>query len=345
MISQLEAFFRPLVPTLFVVAIIVVLFIGLRWLFLRKSLVLEQEKRLPRQLGLAGFAFFGIIATILALPITSEIRNQLFTVLGLLASGIIALASTTIVSNAMAGLMLRSTRCFRTGDYIRVKEHFGRVTQRGLLDTEIQTEDRELTMLPNLFLITNPVTVVRTSGTLVSTSLTLGYDTHHEKLCKLLEDAAHEAELTDPFVRIMELGNFAVTYRVSGFLDDIKNLLTARSNLCKKILDVLHAAGVEIMSPTIMNQRQTTMETKFVPADAVEHHAESGKKQIEEMMFDKAEQAEKIEATQQSLEKEIKELEEQIKEGSNDDHTALKERLKSQKAKLKIVIDAKEKKD
>ena len=39
---------------------------------------------------------------------------------------------------------------------------FGRVTERGLFHTEIQTEDRDLVTLPNLYLVTNPVKVVRT---------------------------------------------------------------------------------------------------------------------------------------------------------------------------------------
>ena len=62
-------------------------------------------------------------------------------------------------------------RNFRPGDFVRVGERLGRVTERGLFHTEIQTEDRDLTTLPNLYLVTNPVTVVRASGTIVSTTV------------------------------------------------------------------------------------------------------------------------------------------------------------------------------
>ena len=65
---------------------------------------------------------------------------------------------------------LRAVRNFRMGDFIRVAEHFGRVSERGLFHTEIQTENRDLTTLPNLFLVTHPVTTIRTSGTIVSTN-------------------------------------------------------------------------------------------------------------------------------------------------------------------------------
>jgi small-conductance mechanosensitive channel len=213
---------REFTPFLVVVAAVVLCLAAVRWLLLRKSLSLGNERRLPRQLVLLGLSAIGIVAAVLALPVPDVTRNQLLTVLGLLVSAIIALSSTTLVANAMAGLMLRATKSFRTGDFIRVESQFGRVTERGLLDTEIQTEDRELTTLPNLYLISNPVTVVRSSGTIVSVSLSLGYDVHHAKVEPLLLEAARKADLEEPFVRVLDLGNFSVTYRISGFLADIK---------------------------------------------------------------------------------------------------------------------------
>ena len=53
------------------------------------------------------------------------------------------------------------------------RDHFGRVSERGLFHTEIQTQDRDLTMLPNLYLVTHPVTAIRSSGTIVSSIVTV----------------------------------------------------------------------------------------------------------------------------------------------------------------------------
>ncbi len=181
-------------------------------------------------------------------------------------SGTFAFSSTTIMANLMAGVMLRMTRPFRTGDFIRVESYFGRVAERGLLDTEIQDESRELIAIPNTYLISHAVTVVRSSGTIVSTTLSLGYDVHHLVVEPLLLRAAERARLEDPFVHVLELGNYAITYRVSGLLVEVKNLLTVRSNLCREILDVLHEEQIEIASPTIMNQRRWPEETKLIPA-------------------------------------------------------------------------------
>ena len=179
------------------------------------------------------------MALVLAFPVSESSRNQIIGLIGLLLSGIIAFSSSTIFANLMAGIMLRVTRPFGTGDFVSVNGHFGRVVERGLLDTEIQTEDRELVAFPNTSLITNPVTVVRSSGTIVSVKLSLGYDIHHSRIETLLLDAVKECGLDEPFVQILELGNFAVTYKASGMLVDTKTLLTARSNLCRAVLDTL----------------------------------------------------------------------------------------------------------
>ncbi|GAA0560177.1 hypothetical protein GCM10009098_30290 [Rheinheimera aquimaris] len=57
-------------------------------------------------------------------------------------------------------------------------------------------------------------------------------------------------------MHILELGNFAVTYRISGLLTEPKQLLSCRSALYGSILDTLHRQQVEIMSPSFMNQRK-----------------------------------------------------------------------------------------
>jgi small-conductance mechanosensitive channel len=101
--------------------------------------------------------------------------------------------------------------------------------------------------------VTNPVKVVHSSGTIVSTQLSLGYDQHHTEIEALLVEAAQASGLEEAFVQILELGDFSVTYRVAGFLSDVKQLLSVRSRLQASVLDMLHGAGVETVSPTFMN--------------------------------------------------------------------------------------------
>tara|TARA_R110001599_G_scaffold353459_1_gene592726 strand:- start:437945 stop:438988 length:1044 start_codon:yes stop_codon:yes gene_type:complete len=238
-----------------------------------------------------------IIALIIMLPISEETRGQVLSLLGLVLTAVIALSSTTFVANAMAGVMLQTTQSFRPGDYIRVNDQFGRVIKRTLVNTRIQTEWRDLTILPNLLLINTPVTVLHREGTIIFAEVSIGYDVPYTRVEELMKLAAADAALEEPFVLVHELLDHAVAYRVCGFLPSIKNLLSARSNLRKTVLAQMHGNGIEIVSPTFMNQRQLDPERKMIPDQPVlhDHHKQESVSQApEEKIFDKAVEAESL---------------------------------------------------
>ncbi len=285
-------------PALVAVVVVALLLWGMNWLLLDRRPELGAELRLPRQLIMLLLTLAGVLLVLLLIPMSDTTRGQVLSLIGLVLTGVVALSSTTFVANAMAGLMLRAVGSFRSGDFVRVGEQFGRVTERGLFHTEIQTEDRELTSLPNLYLVNNPVTVVRTSGTIVSTTLSLGYDISRIRIEALLKKAAEDAGLEEPFVQIRNLGDFSVSYRIAGFLAEVKQLLTVRSNLKKGILDELHGNGIEIVSPAFMNQRQLPEGRVMIPkedhAERITHEA-AAEEEPETLIFDKADEAEKLE--------------------------------------------------
>lgn len=244
----------------------------------------------------------GIIVFIFSLPLSETSRGQVLSLLGIVITAVIALSSTTFVSNIMAGLMLRAVNSFRPGDFIRCEEYFGRVTERGLFHTEIQTPDRDLATVPNLFLVNNPLTVVHESGTIISANLSLGYDVSHVRIEEMLKQAADETGLTDSFVLVQELNDFSVGYRVAGFSDDVNRLLTIKSNLRKNILQVLHSSGIEIVSPNFMSQRQLAPETRIIPSRYREKTPATGAESApEDVIFDKADTAAEKESMKQEL--------------------------------------------
>jgi len=248
---------------------------------------------------------------LLALPVAPETRNQLFGLLGLLLSAIVAFSSTTFVANMMAGFMLRAVRSFKPGDFVKVGDQFGRVTERGLFYAAIQTENRDLATIPNLYMISHPITVVRSTGTIVSATVSLGYDIDHSRIEPLLIHAAEKAHLADPFVQVMDLGDFSVTYRVAGFLTEVKQILAARSNLRTQMLDTLHDDGIEIVSPTFMNQRPQSPEVVMRPPE-IDLRRRIGAMEEdsipEELIFDKAEAVEKLTELKEERESHIEKL-------------------------------------
>ncbi|GAA5315182.1 MAG: mechanosensitive ion channel [Candidatus Pelagadaptatus aseana] len=285
--STLQSWLIPLLPALGIVAATVVVFS----LLSRKPAVQTQGHRFRGQLWGLFVVLASLIGIILTLPLESDTRGQLLTLLGLLLTAIITLSSPTIAANAMAGFMLRSQKSFTPGDFIQVGDHFGRVTEQDLFHTEIQTIDRDLLTLPNLYLSSNPFKVVHASGTIISAEVSLGYDVDNHLVEGLLIQAAAETELADPFVQIVELGDFSVVYRVSGFLENVKQMLSVRSQLRRNMMDCLHNQNIEIASPSIMNQRPLTApiipERSFVLAGDSDNNPEA-------RVFDKAEQAQQI---------------------------------------------------
>ena len=328
-----------LTPFLTIIAVIAVLWV-FHWFLIGRNPDLGNERKFPRQIVLLGLTIAGLLIIIFSLPISESSRNQLIGLIGLIISGLIAFSSTSIVSNLMAGILLRITKPFKTGEFIRVGDYFGRVSERGLFDTEIQTETRELIALPNTFLITNAVTTIRSSGTIISATVSLGYDVHHSQVETFLLEAAEKCGLEESFVHILELGNFSVTYRISGFLLEVKKLITARSNLHQKILDTLHEQNIEIMSPSIMNQRRIADDSIVIPKKSLKVTSEE-KINAEEIAFDKAEAAEAAEKTKQDVIRGIEELEAEMNEAPEEDKSEIKERIEEYRKYLKALdVDA-----
>lgn len=267
-----------------------------------------------------------VVAAIIALPINEEMRKQLLTLLGLLLTLMMAFSSTSFVANAMAGLMLRGVDNLHAGDFVRVGEQFGRVTERGLFHTEIQTQERDLTTIPNLYLVSNPVSVVRSSGTIIAAEVSLGYDNDLDLIEKLLLEAADKTGLIESFVYVKTLGDFSVVYRVAGFLEEVKQLLTVRSTLRKNMFRTLHTANIEIVSPTFMSQRVFDAQSKVLAKSShtVSQADKGDAKSPEAMIFDKAETAEKkaiLEQRKQLLKGKVAELEQQLTEEDADVET------------------------
>ena len=327
---------QSLIPLLLTVIGVILFLLVANWILLQRHPELGNERRLPRQLTMLGFTVAGVVATAITLPVDNSTRNQVIALIGVLLSGVIAFSSATIVANLMAGIVLRVNKSFRTGDFVRTGEHFGRVTERGLLETEIQTENRELVSLSNTYMISNPIAVVRSSGTIISGSLSLGYDIHHSKVRTLLLKAATESGLEEPFVQIIELGDHAITYRVNGLLTEVKSMITARSNLFRAVLDSLHGDGIEIVSPSFMNQRPMPTGTRTLPPSNSAAPVVKTTKP-EDIIFDKAEQSEQREKTLELLHKEIAALEEQSKESDSDTKQAIKDQIAKRRTQVEAL--------
>ncbi len=323
-------------PSFSILIISVGIIWGSYWFFIGKHPEFGNERKFPFQILMLILSIISVLAIVMTLPVNTDSRDQIMSLIGILLSGIIAFSSTNIISNLMAGVLLRITKPFKTGDFIKVDNFFGRVSERGLFDTEVQSENREFIALPNAYLVKNPILAIPSSDAIVSTKLSLGYDVHHLKVEPLLIQAARECGLKHPFVHILELGDFSVTYKISGLLTEAKGFITARSNLSQSILDTLHESGIEIVSPTFMNQRRISEDKKIIPIFVRETTAKN-EVEAEKIVFDKAEKAEQTEEKKQELIDDIQNLKTTLKETKDEKKDKVKESIEAKRKRLKAV--------
>jgi hypothetical protein len=320
--------FLPLLTT---VTVVVAVLLGVNYV-LRRRWKDDPDAQFRFQLIMLALTFAGLLAVVVSLPVDDALRGQLLSLIGILLSAAIALSSTTFIGNVMAGIMLKAVRSARPGDFITVADLTGRITEMDLLHTEIQTEFRDLVTVPNLYMVTQPLRVVRASGSIITAEVSLGYEIPHSRVSEILRDAAGRAGLKDGFVHVRELGDFSVTYRVAGLLEDIQSLISARSLLRAAMLDALHEAGIEIVSPSFMNTRAIREGQTFIPTRS-RPSAQPAGVQAEEIAFDKAEEAASAEKIRIEVEKLDAELAALAEAAEHPDEKA-RERIENRKAVL-----------
>lgn len=329
------------IPLLLTTAITIGLLLLAHYILIVRHREKGSEHLFSRQLTMLVLTIAGLIAITLSLPVSDSTRNQIIALIGLVISGVFAFASTNIFSNLAAGLLLRVTQPFALGDFITVAGHFGRVSERGLFDTELASDSGELIALPNTLLISSPVHTIPANRALVSATVSLGYDVHHDTIISLLKEAAEKCELASPFVQVLSLGDFSVVYRISGVLQESKGIVTARSELHRSMLNTLHKAGVEIVSPNFMNQRPLKDGVQFIPVPPRFKKAKEDESDAESVLFEKAEIAKQREDQIVAMKLEIADLTLLKDSAEGDEKVALKEQIANKEVELQLVLEAK----
>lgn len=300
---DLFSFFEPL----FVIVLFAAILWINSWIFTKVDFISSRDRQsLYRGIFSLFFILLGIVVFILSLSISESAKSQILSLLGIVLSAGIALSSTTLLGNLIAGFMNTNASRFKSGDLIEVENIKGRVTKKSFFYTEVQLPDSNFITIPNLFLATKPLKNTRKSDTIISTEVSLGYDVSRKLIEQALKEGAEKTGLTNPYVYITSLGDFSVVYRINGFLKDTDNYFSTSYSLNKYVMDALHKRGVEIVSPNFMNQRQIG-EKEFISKPKIQPNEKDNSN--ENQIFDKAVTFEKLESTKEKLQKELKQTE------------------------------------
>jgi len=152
-----------------------------------------------------------------------------------------------------SGLVVIYSRALKAGEYVRVGDDLGTVTEVGMLSTKILTFKREEVTIPNAVLVgTKTVNYSRqTAG--AGTTVTIGYDAPWRQIHALLLLAAGQTAgvCKDPSPRVWQtaLSDYYVEYELVVNLDQPEEHIPILSELHKHIQDAFNEHGVQIMSP------------------------------------------------------------------------------------------------
>lgn len=233
---------------------------------------LNQETLQPTQ-RLTSLAIW-LFALAMAYPYLPGAGTDAFKGLSVLIGLMISLGASSVVGQAAAGLILTYTRTLRPGEFVRIGEYEGTVTELGMFTTRIRTGLGEVLTLPNS-LITGTVTknysrTVKGPGYVVDTVVTIGYDTPWRQVEAMLLEAARRTPgiLEDPPAQVFQtaLSDFYPEYRLvaQAIPSQPRPRAVLLSMLHANIQDVFNEYDVQIMSPHYLGDPE---QEKRVPKD------------------------------------------------------------------------------
>lgn len=232
-----------------------------------------DKETMPTTRKLVAIAVW-LFALAMAYPYLPGAQTEAFKGLSVLVGLMVSLGASSIIGQGAAGLILTYSRTIRVGEYVRIGDHEGTVTEMGMFTSRIRTGLGEELTLPNS-MIAGTVTknysrAVHGRGYIVDTVVTIGYDTPWRQVEAMLLEAAKRTNgiLETPTPRVFQTGlaDYYPVYRL------VCQAIPAQPRPRAEVLNMLHANiqdvfneyGVQIMSP---NYRGDPDNEKVVPPE------------------------------------------------------------------------------
>ena len=203
-----------------------------------------------------------LFALAMAYPYLPGADTDAFKGLSVLVGLMLSIGASSIVAQAASGLILMYSRVFRVGEFVKIGDTEGTVSELTLFATRIRTGLSEEVVLPNAFVLSNVSRNYSRSahgpGFTLHTKVTIGYDTPWRQVHALLLEAARRTVgvLADPAPYVIQtaLSDFYVEYILVARAGPEAPRLRAEamSTLHGHILDVFNEHGVQIMSPNYL---------------------------------------------------------------------------------------------
>jgi small-conductance mechanosensitive channel len=226
---------------------------------------LEVQKRMEEHIAYTlnriakWVVFLAVLLAVLAqFGVTLGLESGLITLLG---GTIIGFAAINTIGNAIACLIVMTSRPFRIGDRIFLNGQFSDVVAVELIYTKMLTLDNVLVSIPNQELLKTEIDnfgrkkVVRRHVT-----VTPGFEYDSGDVEKVLLEASGKVPRVlkepKPYVRITKFQDYAVEYTLYVFINKIKEMREIDAELHRSVLDACKTHKIDISTPLLFRQIQ-----------------------------------------------------------------------------------------
>ncbi|OHX64923.1 mechanosensitive ion channel family protein [Flammeovirga pacifica] len=206
---------------------------------------------------------------IMIFPLLPGAESNEFKGISVFVGVLLSIGSTSVITNAISGIVITYMRRFKIGDWIKVGDVMGEVVERSMFVTRLRSPKNEIITLPNSK-ISDSQTInysqpINRYKLIIHTTVTIGYDVPWRQVHEMLKESA---EMTDgliageiPFVLQTSLDDYYVSYQLNAYTKQPEKLGRIYSRLHQNIQDVFSREGVEIMSPHYRANREDNVIT------------------------------------------------------------------------------------
>ena len=262
MFDELRAGALELVGVLlprFLVAGLVFLFLYVIYRVIDRALeqILESSRHIEPGLQNLLLKSYRVVALLfIAVIVLGQLQVDVTAIVaGLSIAGIaLGFAARDSLENFISGVTILIDEPFRVGDYIETNDQYGEVDEITLRSTRIRTRRNEIMVLPNSYMISEPLINHTKRNTIrVDVPFGIAYKEYpqeaREVVRELCEDDDRILNTPAPSVVVNELGGSSVDMMLRFYLRDPRDELSMRWEYTEKVREALRDAGIEIPFP------------------------------------------------------------------------------------------------
>ena len=265
-ISDTGNYWNEIIFSIIVIAVSIAVYYIIRYFLNKMSDSLQLERGQLK--GIYSITKLAIVVTAIIIIIFqfSSTGGVTAGAISVAVGTVIGFSSRNTISNAIAGILLLSSRPFRIGDRIQASTDeqeglVGDVIEITVLYTKLKTIRNELVAIPNQLLLQQQIINYSGLDTLAcSIEVGLSY-AHNRKAVEalLLEAATHTMKIIKephPFVLIKKLDSYGAIYELRAYTNRPNEFFNIQSDMRKNVYDLFQLHGQDLTVP----QAQTDIE-------------------------------------------------------------------------------------